>query len=64
MGKWLAQHTHPDDWIATNDAGAIRYFSNRKTLDMVGLNKYEVLKHGLFPILDQVHPRYIAAFPS
>jgi hypothetical protein len=64
MGKWLAQHSQPDDWIATNDAGAIRYFSNRRTLDMMGLNHSQVLKHGLFPILDQIHPRYIAAFPS
>lgn len=64
MGNWLAQHTHPNDWIATNDAGAIRYFSNRKTLDMMGLNHSQVLRHGLFPMLDQVRPRFIAAFPS
>jgi arabinofuranosyltransferase len=38
MGKWLRGHSSANAVIAVNDAGAIRYFSNRKTIDLIGLN--------------------------
>jgi len=38
VGLWLREHANPKDAIAVNDAGAIRYFSQRKTLDLLGLN--------------------------
>ncbi|RMH41482.1 MAG: hypothetical protein D6689_11090 [Deltaproteobacteria bacterium] len=38
IGLWMAAHIPEDAWIATYDAGAVRYFSDRRTLDLVGLN--------------------------
>lgn len=36
-GRWLADHTAPDARIATNDIGAIAFFSRRFILDTEGL---------------------------
>jgi len=37
-GEWIAQNTPPNAIVAVNDAGAIRYFGNRYTVDLLGLN--------------------------
>jgi hypothetical protein len=37
-GEWIAANTPTDAVVAVNDAGAIRYFGNRTTLDLIGLN--------------------------
>jgi hypothetical protein len=37
IGRWAAEHLPPDARIGVNDTGAIAYFSNRKTFDIVGL---------------------------
>jgi arabinofuranosyltransferase len=42
MGQWLNENTDRDDVIGVNDAGAIKYFSNRKTVDLLGLNNAEI----------------------
>ena len=36
-GHWLAEHTSPDARVATNDIGAIGFFSRRYILDTEGL---------------------------
>ena len=41
-GLWINEHTTPDAVIALNDAGAIRYFGKRKTIDLVGLNNAKI----------------------
>ncbi|MFO0837856.1 MAG: hypothetical protein U1D55_04970 [Phycisphaerae bacterium] len=38
LGHWVAQNTPPDTKIVVNDAGALRYFSQRVTIDLLGLN--------------------------
>jgi hypothetical protein len=43
LGEWVASHVPMDAWIATNDAGAVRYFSQRPALDMMGLNTPQLL---------------------
>jgi hypothetical protein len=43
MGRWLAAHSTPDAVIATNDIGAIAFFSNRRILDMEGLTTPAIL---------------------
>ena len=43
MGKALKKLTHPDAVIATHDAGGIKYFSDRKIIDIVGLNDHRFL---------------------
>lgn len=41
LGIWIAQRTEPGTWIATGDAGAVRYFGDRPTIDVMGLNTPE-----------------------
>jgi hypothetical protein len=42
LGRWLADHTPADAVLMVFDAGAIRYFSNRHTIDMLGLNSRQL----------------------
>lgn len=37
-GLWLRQNTAPQDVIAVVDAGALAYYSERRTVDILGLN--------------------------
>ncbi len=37
IGRWLADETPDGAVVATNDIGAIGFFSNRRVIDMVGL---------------------------
>ncbi|MBF0477373.1 MAG: hypothetical protein HQK59_16435 [Deltaproteobacteria bacterium] len=41
-GKWIAQNTLADAVVGVNDAGAIRYFGHRFTIDLIGLNNAEI----------------------
>lgn len=43
MGRWVAANVAPDEAVLVNDAGAIRYFGGRRTVDLIGLNTHEVL---------------------
>ena len=38
LGRWLARTAAPTDTIATTASGAIPYFSERTTIDVLGLN--------------------------
>jgi hypothetical protein len=42
-GQWLAAHTPKDARVGVNDAGGIRYFGRRWTVDLVGLNSTPVV---------------------
>jgi hypothetical protein len=41
MGDWLKYNTPADAWLAASDAGAVRYFSRRPVVDLMGLNTPE-----------------------
>jgi len=69
MGRWLGEHTLPDRWIAASDAGAVRYFSRRPVVDVMGPNTPDlywdqqrfVSEHpvdALALMLSRVRPRY------
>ncbi len=47
--RWLAEKTAipADAWVATQDAGAVRWFQERPVLDLIGLNDHELVTHGL-----------------
>jgi len=64
IGRWLADNTESDAIIAANDAGAIRFFSQRPVIDLIGLNNHEVLSIGPFATLMKKRPRYVVIFPS
>lgn len=42
LGQWAAEHVPPDAVIGVNDAGALRYFSDRYCIDLLGLNNADV----------------------
>jgi hypothetical protein len=42
LGDWVADHTAPGTWIAVSDAGALKYFGDRPTIDVMGLNTPEL----------------------
>lgn len=64
MGKWLRDHTSAHAVIAANDAGAIRYFSNRKTIDLLGLNHSRVAFGQLNQDQAIAQADWLAIFPS
>jgi len=37
-GKWIQAHAPTNAVVGVNDAGAIRYFGHRRTIDLLGLN--------------------------
>lgn len=43
-GKWIRENTNSEDAIAVVDAGALAYYGERKTIDIIGLNN-EVIAH-------------------
>jgi hypothetical protein len=42
QGRWLREHTRPDDLIAVHAAGATPYYAERPTLDMLGLTDIHI----------------------
>ncbi len=76
LGKWLKDSTDKDALVATQDIGAMGYYSDREILDVVGLVTPEVLPYvsgkgstparssGLFRFLKKKKPDYLAIFPS
>jgi hypothetical protein len=41
-GTWIARNTPESAVVGVNDAGAIRYFGGRRTIDLVGLNHADI----------------------
>lgn len=73
MGRWLATNTPSDAVVATNDIGAISYFSERRIVDIVGLATPEVLAYlapgvaadlGVLSFLEKVQPDYLVILPN
>lgn len=72
IGKWAAE-LPAGTLIATNDAGAIAYFSRQPVIDTEGIVTPEVhsywLRHsnfqdGLWEYLTRTRPQYLAIFPN
>ncbi|MFW9944258.1 MAG: hypothetical protein ACFFB7_04615 [Candidatus Sifarchaeia archaeon] len=49
IGKWLAENTPENATIAMVDAGGIAFFSNRTTIDLVGLTTPEMVHLNMTP---------------
>jgi hypothetical protein len=43
-GRWIAAHTETDAVVATHDAGAVRYFGKRRTVDIFGNQAHKLLQ--------------------
>jgi arabinofuranosyltransferase len=76
LGRWIDRNLPPGAAVAVNDAGALRYFGNRRTIDLIGLNRHEGIgemeRGEAFPMLPLpekarwLHERaiyYMAVFP-
>ena len=46
IGGWIAGELPPEAWIASGDAGAVRYFSDRPTVDLMSLNTPQLKQDG------------------
>jgi arabinofuranosyltransferase len=70
MGEWINASLPKNAVIAVDDAGAIRYFGQRKTIDLTGLNNHWILHllHSQAPhqieILRDFGVHYFAVFPK
>jgi len=68
IGRWIEQHTRPDDLITTNDVGAIAFYGRRPVLDTVGLTEPPLARHYLAggtleQYLETRRPQYACLFP-
>ncbi len=63
-GLWINEHIPPDAVIGVNDAGAIRYFGARYTIDLLGMNYQNVTFQRVNPpdLLSECD--VLAIFPS
>ena len=71
-GRWIAAHTPATAVIGVNDAGALRYFGGRRTIDLIGLNAADVAFQrvpiaaieqrvdwlAVYPLLFRLHPAF------
>lgn len=64
MGKWLHDNTAADAVLATDDAGAIRYFGDRTTIDLCGLNTSEIANQKLAPQDALSRCDWVCVFPG
>jgi len=64
MGKWIRDHTSEDAIVAVNDAGAIRYFGRRYTIDLLGLNNTAIAFGGMNWLDVLVKADWVAIFPG
>jgi hypothetical protein len=47
IGRWLAEHADPSSSIAVTTAGAIPYYSNLRTIDMLGINDPAIARRSM-----------------
>lgn len=45
-GEWIREHVPDDALVATQDAGAVRYFADRTVVDLIGLNDHHLIDAG------------------
>jgi hypothetical protein len=68
MSRWVAEHTAPDAIVATNDIGALGYFSKRYIVDMEGLITpaiHPYRREGRFvDYLERAQPTVLVIFPE
>ena len=74
-GEWIRDHTPADAKVGVNDAGAIRFFGGRWTVDLIGLNDASRAFHteeatndidwlAILPTLPTLRPTSRSGWPS
>ena len=67
LGRWVNANLAPDAVIAVVDAGALRYFGQRKTLDLFGLNNHRFVRRSFgenMRLLKSLGVRYLILVPA
>ncbi len=70
LALWLSAHTPVSARIAVHDIGIVRYFSERSTIDVVGLttaNMAQAYRNGpgsIYEALEQSQPDYYGIYPN
>jgi hypothetical protein len=62
-GRWIAAHAPPGAVVGANDAGAIRYFGGRTTIDLIGLNAADVAFQRVPPATIEQRIDWLAIYP-
>jgi hypothetical protein len=62
--NWIAGNVPPVATVGVLDAGAIRYFGNRRTIDLAGLNTADVAFHRKSPEELIAEMDWLAVFPD
>jgi hypothetical protein len=62
FGRWVERSTKSDATVLVNDAGAIRYFGNRRTIDLIGLNEKRFIRDRLLQARIATNPNELASF--
>jgi len=60
-GMWIKENTPEDAIVAIWEAGAVRYFGERYTIDVVGLNFPPAIGHRWFDVVREYKPDYVVA---
>jgi hypothetical protein len=61
-GKWVKINSDPACIVACYDVGAIAYYSDRRVLDLVGLNSMEAIQHQEVKVHDLVNEYAVRKF--
>ena len=70
LGRWVDTNLPRTARIATNDIGAIAYFSRREVIDLMGLVTPEIIpfrrqgEPGVMRYLKEACPQYVIIFPA
>lgn len=70
LAEWIRQNIPPGERIAAHDVGAIRYFGEHDTIDVVGLttplmaSSYRNGPGASFEALESAQPEYYAIYPD
>ena len=62
-GRWIAAHTPASAVIGVNDAGALRYFGGRTTIDLMGLNSADIAFHRVPASELEARVDWLAVYP-
>ncbi len=66
LGHWVAAKLPGNAVVGVNDAGALRYFGMRRTVDLNGLNEHRLLhqdRDGFFRTFRDLGVDYVVVFP-
>jgi hypothetical protein len=63
-GRWIERHAEADQVVGTQDAGAVKYFGKRPTIDLGGLNYHELAFDWSLSLRALRRSSWLVAFPE